>query len=37
LKAFCAALLRQVSQGIAARLESPLAPAAASDQQPSVH
>ncbi|MFY0575416.1 type 1 glutamine amidotransferase domain-containing protein [Cystobacter fuscus] len=37
LKAFCAALLRQVRQGIAARLESPLAPEAASDQQPAVH
>ena len=37
LKAFCAALLRQVSQGLAARLESPLAPAAASDQLPSIH
>ncbi|ATB32615.1 type 1 glutamine amidotransferase domain-containing protein [Melittangium boletus] len=37
LKAFCAALLRQVSQGIAPRLESPLAPEAASDQSPAVH
>ena len=37
LKAFCAALLRQVSQGSAARLESPLAPQAAADQLPSIH
>ena len=37
LKAFCAALLRQVSQGIAPRLTSPLAPEAASDPSPAVH
>ena len=37
LKAFCAALLRQVDQGIAPRLESPLAPEAASQQPPAVH
>ena len=37
LKAFCAALLRQVDQGIAPRLESPLAPEAAADRPPAVH
>lgn len=37
LPAFCEALLRQVSQGIAPRMESPLAPEAASDQPPTVH
>ena len=37
LQAFCAALLRQVSQGIAPRLDSPRAPEAASDQPPSLH
>ncbi len=37
LPAFSEALLRQVSGGIAPRLESPLAPEAASDQPPTVH
>ncbi|MBZ4421641.1 type 1 glutamine amidotransferase domain-containing protein [Myxococcus sp. RHSTA-1-4] len=37
LPAFCEALLRQVSRGIAPRLEAPLAPEAASDQPPAVH
>ncbi len=37
LEAFCAALLRQVAQGIAPRLGSPRAPEAASDQLPSIH
>jgi protease I len=37
LEAFSAALLRQVSQGIAQRLEPPLAPEAASEQPPAVH
>ena len=37
LPAFKEALLRQVSRGIAPRLESPLAPEAVSDQPPSVH
>ena len=37
LPAFCEALLRQVSEGIAPRLESPLAPEAAADQPPTVH
>lgn len=37
LQAFSAALLRQVSQGIAERLESPRAPRAAADPLPSVH
>ena len=37
LPAFSEALLRQVSRGIASRLESPLAPEAASDHPPTVH
>jgi protease I len=37
LPAFSQALLRQVSGGIAPRLESPLAPEAVSDQPPTVH
>lgn len=37
LPAFKEALLRQVSQGIAPRLESPMAPEAAADQPPTVH
>ncbi|WP_434389560.1 type 1 glutamine amidotransferase domain-containing protein [Melittangium boletus] len=37
LEAFCAALLRQVAQGIALRLGSPRAPEAVSDQLPSIH
>jgi protease I len=37
LPAFQEALLRQVSQGIAPRLESHLAPEAAADQPPTVH
>ncbi|MCP3139627.1 type 1 glutamine amidotransferase domain-containing protein [Pyxidicoccus xibeiensis] len=37
LPAFCEALLRQVSGGVAPRLESPLAPEAVSDQPPTVH
>jgi protease I len=37
LEAFSAALLRQVKDGIAQRLQSPLAPAAAADRAPSMH
>ena len=37
LKAFCAALLRQVSEGIASRLESPRASDAASPQASATH
>jgi protease I len=37
LPVFSETLLRQVSQGIAPRLESPLAPEAAADQPPTVH
>ncbi|MFP2931494.1 type 1 glutamine amidotransferase domain-containing protein [Pyxidicoccus sp. 3LG] len=37
LPAFSDALLRQVAQGIAPRLEAPLAPEAVSDQPPTVH
>jgi protease I len=37
LPAFNEALLRQVSEGIAPRLESPLAPEAAADQPPTLH
>lgn len=37
LEVFSAALLRQVREGIAPRLESPLAPEAAAEQPPTVH
>ncbi|RKH92883.1 type 1 glutamine amidotransferase [Corallococcus sp. AB004] len=37
LEAFCAAVLRQLKDGIAPRLESPLAPQATADRAPPVH